>query len=47
MAAAPQGNRTYSYQPAQTDYRAYGSWTSGRTGRAYESATNKALGRGF
>jgi hypothetical protein len=47
MAQAPQDNRTFSYQPTQTDYRAYGSWVSGRTGRAYENAANKSLGRGF
>lgn len=47
MAQAPQGYRTYSYQPAQPNYRPYGSWVSGRTGKAYENANNKALGRGF
>jgi hypothetical protein len=47
MAQAPQGYRSYSYQPTQSDYRAYGSWVSGRTGRAYENAANKSLGRGF
>lgn len=42
--AAAQGNRTYSYQPAAGTY----SRMSGRsTGRAYENATNKSLGRGF
>ena len=46
MAAAPQGVRTYSYQPTQSNYRSYGR-ASGRTGKAYENANNKALGRGF
>ena len=45
MAQAPQAYRSYSYQPtAQPSYRPYGSWV---TGKAYESAVNKALGRGF
>jgi len=47
MAAAPQGNRTYSYQPTQPNYGPYGDWVTGRTGRAYENAANKSLGRGF
>ena len=43
-AAAPQGYRTYSYQPSAGTY----SRSSGRsTGRAYENAANKSLGRGF
>ncbi|HEX5104010.1 MAG TPA: hypothetical protein VFV87_09385 [Pirellulaceae bacterium] len=44
MAQAPQGYRAYSYQPAPSSYRAYGTWV---TGRAYENAANKSLGRGF
>lgn len=50
MAQAPQGSRTYSYQPALTEpaYRSSGGVTWSRsTGRAYESAVNKSLGRGF
>ncbi|HEX5102262.1 MAG TPA: hypothetical protein VFV87_00520 [Pirellulaceae bacterium] len=45
-AAAPDSTRTFSYEPAmyQPTYGAYGSWVSGR---AYESAINKSLGRGF
>jgi hypothetical protein len=45
MAQAPQGYRAYSYQPTQPSYQAYGSWVTG--GKAYESAVNKSLGRGF
>ena len=43
-AAAPQATRTYSYEPD-----AYTSdWFGGsRSGRAYENAANKSLGRGF
>jgi hypothetical protein len=44
MAAAPQGYRTYSYEPAEANYQPYGSWV---TGRAYESAINKSIGRGY
>lgn len=51
MAQAPapgQGYRTYSYQPAQPVYRSYSPSNRGRSGgRAYESAVNKSLGRGF
>ena len=46
MAQAPQGYRTYSYQPTTTTYRSYSR--GGRsTVKAYENANNKALGRGF
>jgi hypothetical protein len=43
-AAAAQATRTYSYEPD-----AYASdWFGGSgSGRAYESAINKSLGRGF
>jgi hypothetical protein len=48
QAVVPEqtGVRAYSYEPAPAApvYRAY---RGGGTGRAYENATNKALGRGF
>ena len=45
-AAAPQGYRTYSYQPAAPTVQ-YRTNSRSTGGRAYESAINKSLGRGF
>lgn len=45
-AQVQPGYRTYSYQPAAPTVR-YQTRSRGTGGRAYESAINKALGRGF
>ncbi len=45
-ARADQGYRTYSYQPAAPTVQ-YRTNSRSTGGRAYESAINKSLGRGF
>ena len=46
VVPAQTGVRAYSYQPAPAA-PVYRTYRGGNTGRAYENATNKALGRGF
>ena len=49
LAAAPQGTRTYSYQPVQPVYRSYSRPMKGgrSTVRAYENGAFKSLGIGY
>jgi len=46
QASAPQGYRAFSYQPSEPANRSF-SRGSRSTGRAYENAINKSVGRGF
>jgi hypothetical protein len=50
--AEVQPGRTFSYEPAPTvapapAMRTYRTYRGGYTGKAYENAINKSLGRGF
>lgn len=46
VVPAQTGVRAYSYEPAPAALL-YRTYRGGGAGRAYENATNKALGRGF